>query len=332
VSPCEDAGVRVVVYGAGAVGGVLGARCFQHGTDVVLIARGPHLEAIRERGLTLQVPDETVTLRIPAVASPSELTFGEEDVVVLAMKSQDTLSALEALRIAAPRTVPIVCAQNGVVNERLALRRFPNVYGLCVMCPATHLEPGVVQASSTPVTGLMDLGRWPSGTDDVADALARLLSASTFSSESRDDIQRWKWGKLLMNLGNAVEAICGHDEEGLELVARSREEGVACLAAAGIAFVDGEEEAARRSGLLTPRPIAGARRGGGSTWQSLTRSLGSVETDYLTGEIVLLGRLHGVATPVNELLQELVVDMARDHEPPGTRSATAVLELLAARS
>lgn len=295
---------------------------------MVLIARGGHLRAIQERGLTLESPDETVTLPIRAVSAPAELTFGAHDVVVLAMKSQDTLGALESLRSAAPRTVPIVCAQNGVVNERLALRRFPNVYGLCVMCPATHLEPGVVQASSSPVTGLMDLGRWPSGTDGVADELAAMLSAATFSSESRSDIQRWKWGKLLMNLGNAVEAVCGHDEQGLELVARAREEGVACLAAAGIEFVDRDEDAARRSGLLTPRPVGGARRGGGSTWQSLTRSLGSVETDYLTGEIVLLGRLHGVATPVNELLQELVVEMARHHERPGTRSASDVLAMV----
>lgn len=328
---CEDAHVRLVVYGAGAIGGVVGARCFQHGHDVVLIARGTHLRTIQERGLTLQTPDETVTLPIPAVGSPAKLTIGADDVVMLAMKSQDTLEALESLRSVAPSSVPIVCAQNGVVNERIALRRFANVYGLCVMCPASHLEPGVVQASSSPVTGLMDLGRWPSGTDELADGVAAMLSSATFSSESRSDIPRWKWGKLLMNLGNAVEAICGHDEEGLELVALAREEGVACLEAAGIEFVDSAEDGARRAGLLTPRPVAGARRGGGSTWQSLTRSLGSVETDYLTGEIVLLGRLHGVATPVNALLQELVVEMARHHEPPGTRAASDVLALVATR-
>jgi 2-dehydropantoate 2-reductase len=328
----KDARVRLVVYGAGAIGGVLGARCHEHGTEVVLIARGDHLRAIKADGLTVESPDGSVTLQIPAVAAPDEVRFSPGDVVVLAMKSQDTVPALEALRHVAPTGTPIVCAQNGVANERSALRRFPNVYGMCVMCPAAHLEPGVVQASSSPITGLMDVGRWPSGTDEVADTLAAMLSAATFSSVSRHDIARWKWGKLLLNLGNAVEALCGHDPDGVELVERARAEGVACLESAGIEFVGPEEDSTRRDGMLTPRPIAGARRGGGSTWQSLTRSLGSVETDYLTGEIVLLGRLVGVPTPVNELLQELVNDAARRRVPPGSRSADELLGLLSTRT
>jgi 2-dehydropantoate 2-reductase len=324
--------VRLIVYGAGAIGGVLGARCHQHGTDVVLIARGDHLEAIRERGLTFESADESITLQIPVVGSPEEIRFAPGDVVVLAMKSQDTGAALDALRPLVPVAVPIVCAQNGVANERAALRLFPNVYGMCVMCPATHLEPGVVQAASTPVTGLMDVGRWPSGADELSDTLAATLTASSFSSVSREDIDRWKWGKLLLNLGNAVEALCGRDPESTRLVELARNEGVACLEAAGIEFVGPDEDAARRDGTLTPKPIAGARRGGGSTWQSLTRSLGSVETDYLTGEIVLIGRLSGIATPVNELLQRLVNEAARAHTAPGMRSAAEVLQLLSTPS
>ena len=66
------------------------------------------------------------------------------------------------------------------------------------------------------------------------------------------------------------------------------------------------------------RPIGGTERSGGSTWQSLERGLGTVETDYLNGEIVLLGRLHGVATPANELLQRLTADAARGGTAPGT--------------
>ena len=54
-----------------------------------------------------------------------------------------------------------MCAQNGVANERAALRLFANVYGMCVMCPTGHLEPGVVEAYSSPVTGLLDIGRYP---------------------------------------------------------------------------------------------------------------------------------------------------------------------------
>ena len=318
--------MRLIVFGAGAIGGVLGGRCFEHGADVVLIARGDHLRALKTKGLTIESPDGVVTLEVPAIEA-GELRPEPGDVVVLAMKSQDTMTALETLRDVVPMETPIVCAQNGVANERSALRRFRNVYGMCVMCPATHLEPGVVQASSSPITGLMDLGRWPSGTDELADSLSSVMSSATFSSVSRPDIARWKWGKLLLNLGNAVEALCGHDPDGAKLVDLAHSEGVACLSAAGIEFVGPDEDAARRHGMLTTRPINGARRGGGSTWQSLTRSLGSVETDYLTGEIVLLGRLVGVPTPVNELLQELVNDAARRRVPPGSRSASDVLRL-----
>jgi 2-dehydropantoate 2-reductase len=317
--------VRFVVYGAGAIGGVLGGRLFEHGNDVLLIARSTHLDTIRERGLTVESPDGSVTVEVPAVGHPADAGIGDGDVVVLAMKSQDTVGALEALVACAPAATTIVCAQNGVDNERSALRRFANVYGMCVMCPASHLEPGVVQASSSPVTGLMDVGRWPSGRDDVADRVAATLSAATFSSVSRDDIARWKWGKLLMNLGNAVEAAFRPDASAGELAELARLEGVACLRAAGIDAVGPDEDAARRGALLTARPIAGRRRGGGSTWQSLTRSTGVVETDYLTGEVVLLGRLVGVATPINERLQALVSELARSHEPPASRSAREFL-------
>ena len=66
--------VRFVVYGAGSIGGVVGARLFQHGHDVVLIARGRHLEAIRSHGLLLQDPAGEQALRIGAVDHPNAWT------------------------------------------------------------------------------------------------------------------------------------------------------------------------------------------------------------------------------------------------------------------
>jgi 2-dehydropantoate 2-reductase len=73
--------------------------------------------------------------------------------------------------------------------------------------------------------------------------------------------------------------------------------------------------------------IPGHPRGGGSSWQSITRGTGSIETDYLSGEIVLLGRLHGVPTPVNATLQRIANEHARQAIPPGT---STVAELTAA--
>jgi 2-dehydropantoate 2-reductase len=297
---------------------------------VVVVARGSHYVALAGEGLRLETPDEAVTLRIPTVDSLDGLTFTEDDVVLLAVKSQDTKDALFQLASLAPAAMSVVCAQNGVENERQALRHFGNVYGMCVMMPATHLTPGVVSVYSSPITGLLDLGRWPVGVDERAGQIAAALNSSTFDSVAREDIVRWKWGKLMMNLGNAVEAVCGRGARGGLLAELVREEGVAVLSAAGIDYVEHEEDARRRGDLLSDQPAAGTVRGGGSTWQSLTRGTGSIETDYLSGEIVLQGRLVGVATPANELLQRLANELARDRRPPGTVSEDDVLAMLRA--
>ena len=108
------------------------------------------------------------------------------------MKTQDTSAALDALAAVAPETIAVVCAQNGVENERLALRRFAGVYGMGVMLPATHLEPGSVEAHSVPVPGILDLGCYPSGVDDRAAAIAADLGAAGFVSEPQPSIMRWK--------------------------------------------------------------------------------------------------------------------------------------------
>jgi 2-dehydropantoate 2-reductase len=317
--------MRYVVYGAGGIGGVIGARLHQSGHNVALIARGSHFEAIRGSGLRLQSPDEDVTLDIPVASHPQEIAWKDDDVVLLSMKSQDTESALVALSASAPPTVAVACAQNGVANERAALRFFANVYGICVMCPTNYLTPGVVQAYSAPVSGILDTGRYPDGVDEIATAIAESFARSTFVSEPRPDIMRWKYGKLLMNLGNGIDALCGPAARSTDLFRIVREEGIEVLRAAGIPFVDAEEDAARRGSHMSLRPIAGERRGGGSTWQSLARGLSSVETDYLNGEIVTLGRLHGVPTPANELMQHLTARAARDGVEAGSVSPDEIL-------
>jgi 2-dehydropantoate 2-reductase len=306
---------RFVIYGAGAVGGTIGGRLSEHGHDVVLLARGAHGEALRERGLTLRTADGEVTLRVPTELGAVD---PERDVVVLAMKTQDTPAALDALASLAPPTTPIVCAQNGVENERLALRRFANVHGMCVMLPATHLEPGVVEVSSTPLAGILDVGRYPGGVDATTEAIADARDSSGFSSRAVPDVMRRKYAKLLMNLGNALEAACGSGARRSPLFARAREEATACFAAAGIDCASEAEDRERRGDLLQVKPIDGKPRGGGSTWQSLARGTGRVEADHLNGEIVLLGRLHGIPTPVNERFRQLANELARSGAAPGS--------------
>jgi len=309
--------MRFVVFGAGAIGGLLGARLFQNGADVTLIARGDHARALAS-GLVLEAPDESVTLPIPVVTDAGDVSWTDDTVVFLGMKSQDTEDALARLVAVAPPETPIVCLQNGVENERRVLRRFPNTYGMCVMCPATHLRPGVIQGHSAPVSGLLDLGRYPSGIDDVAHAVADTIDATTFQSVARPDIMRWKYRKLLMNLTNAVTALCGASSQGSALAAEVQREGSIVLEAAGIAVVSSEEELARRADWLQFRNTTSGEWRGGSSWQSLARGTGSIEAEFLNGEIVLLGALFGVPTPINAHLQRLAVEAAAKGSPPGT--------------
>lgn len=322
--------MRFVVVGAGAIGGVVGGRLAQHGHEVVLVARGAHGDAIASGGLLLRSPDDEVRLHPQVVGHPAALDLTEDDVVLLAVKSQDTPAVLDAL-VDAPPDLPIACLQNGVDNERQALRRTSRVYAVPVMCPATHLEPGVVDASSSPVTGILDVGRYPHGVDATAERIAAAFAASTFSSVATPAVMRFKWSKLLMNLGNALEAACGPIGRGSDLYAAARNEGRAVLEAAGIDVASDEEDAARRGDLLSMRPIAGERRGGGSSWQSLARGTGTIEADSLNGEIVLLGRLHGVPTPVNELLQRTAHGLARAGAPPGSMTPEELEAMLPSR-
>jgi 2-dehydropantoate 2-reductase len=148
---------------------------------------------------------------------------------------------------------------------------------------------------------------------------------------------RFKYGKLLTNLANAVEALCGpasapgeNSAAADELRQRARDEGAAVLAAAGIDYSSAQEQAALRGDQVRIAPVRGTRRGGGSSWQSLTRGTGSIEADYLNGEIVLLGREHGIPTPVNQLLQRLANQFAAARREPGTVTADEMAQLMAA--
>lgn len=320
--------MRFLVLGAGAIGGVVGAQLHRAGHGVTLVARGAHYAAMRDHGLTLETPEERTCLAIPVVDDVADAGCDSETVVLLAVKSQDTAAALSALRDTATSDTPIVCIQNGVENERTALRVFSNVYGISVMCPTLFLEPGVVLAYSSPITGILDIGRYPTGTDETCGSIASAFADATFVSECRSDIMRWKYRKLIRNLRNAIEAICGPGARDGEIGVLVTAEAERVLAAAGIDAVTEVEDSARRGDLLTRGPIAGSKRPGGSVWQSLTRGVGTVETDYLSGHIALLGRLYGVPTPVNSLLQELGADMARRQLGPGAFTERQFLDML----
>jgi 2-dehydropantoate 2-reductase len=262
---------------------------------------------------------------IPVVDRIADADVHAGDTVVLAMKSQDTEAAVRELAAAAPADVTLACVQNGVENERVAARRFPNVYGVVVLCPAVHLDPGVVVSNASPLTGLLDLGRYPHGSDARAHELAGALRGASYGSEVRDDVMAWKWAKLLGNLGNALIALAGREAADSAALRLVRDEARSVLAAAGI---DAPVEALAERGAQLARRLEG--RSGNSSWQSLERGTASIETDYLNGEIVLLARLQGIDAPANAAVQELARELVERGGPPGSFPLDALERALGA--
>ena len=318
--------MRYVVYGAGAVGGVIGGHLHLAGLPTTLVARGDHLAAIRRDGLTLDSAESVHQLDVPAAADASEVDWTDDTVALLTVKSHQTSAALDDLVRHAPPGTVVVCAQNGVANERVVLRRFARTYAITVMLPATHLEPGVVVQKCHPTPGILDVGRVPTGVDGTAEAIAADLRRAGFESEPRPDVMAWKHRKLLLNLGNGVDAAFAPGESADELERRTRQEGEEAMSAAGIEVVTEEQDLARRGDILRLRE-SGRPPMGGSTWQSITRGTSS-EIDYLAGEIVLLGRLYGVPTPANELVQQMTAELARSTGTPRSLDAAEALARL----
>lgn len=328
--------MRYVIVGAGAVGGSIGGRLAEAGQDVALVARGAQYDAVREHGLTLTTPDGTRVHRIPVFDRPEALGLRADDVLLLAVKTQDSAAALDAWAArpvegggTAAETLPLVCAQNGVESERLAVRSFRHVYAMCVWLPATFVEPGTVYAGGRPYTGILNLGRYPDGTDENAHRIAAGLEKGKLLAPVVPDVMRWKYNKLLTNLSNAIGAITGSATgEGAEEIRRlAVAEGRAVLAAAGIEAASPEEEARARGDLMDLDPAGAPMRGGNSSWQSLSRGTGTIETDYLNGEIVRLGRAHSVPTPVNETLRRVADTFAHERRAPGSMTAADLLSL-----
>ncbi|NKB58832.1 MAG: ketopantoate reductase family protein [Alphaproteobacteria bacterium] len=317
--------MRIIIYGAGGIGGVIGAQLFKAGHEVVLIARGPHLDAMQRSGMRYETPNGAETLAIDAVGHPSDIDFRDDDVVLLTMKAQHTMDALDTLRDVAGDAIPVICGQNGVINEQMALRRFKHVYGMLVYLPSNFLEPGVIQTHSAKTIGILDTGVYPNGTDTRLEAVMDLLESANFSARPVADIMRWKYGKLLINLGNALNALCPRNDEANPVRALLRAEAKACFAAVGIDYTTEDEIKERRGDLMKSSEIDGVKRQGDSSWQGLMRGNRDIEADYLNGEIVLLGRALGIPTPANELLQRLALKMAREGMTPQSLSATDLL-------
>ncbi len=337
-----------MIIGAGAIGGAVGAVLTLAGTPTVLVARGRHAEVLAAAGMTLRTPDGTFRTPVTTACRPEDMRLIDRDVLVFATKTQQLDAALQEwvdqpvygpdgphdLVGTAGGRLPAMTALNGVAGEEKALRYFRRVFGVCVWLPAVHLEPGEVIVRSWPVVGQFHIARWPASisTRDDADLLTRLAetwSAAGIRVRIPDDVAPWKYNKLLSNLGNAVGALSAQAVDASEVVAAARSEGENVLRHAGIEFISFETSTAARADGPTPRPVPGWNTGpSNSTWQSLSRQTGNVETDFLNGEIVRLAHRHGITAPLNAALARAARAAVRDGLGPGRYSAAQLAELV----
>jgi 2-dehydropantoate 2-reductase len=336
---------RYVVIGAGAIGSCVGGVLARAGAPVVLVARGRNAEVLADEGLVLHTPDGTFGVPVAIATAPADLRLTDADVLVFATKTQQLESALhEWVDVpvhhadgsvgTAGESLRVLTALNGVVAEELALRYFRRVYGVCVWCPAVHVEPGEVIVRSWPVAGQFHTSRWPAPLTDASDAeflaeLSATWTAAGLDVPLPDDVAPWKYNKLLLNLNNVIGALAGPDADTGALSEAVMAEGVGVLERAGIEFVSFETANAARSNGPTPRPVPGfADAPGDSTSQSLVRRTGNVETDFLNGEIVRLAHRHGGAAPMNSALTNAARAAARDGAAPGGYTARQLAELV----
>ena len=291
---------RLVIIGAGAVGGSIGALLHQANRNVLVVARGSHGAVIRQKGLTLKLPDQTLVSDLPTVESVDDINWLPGDAVLLATKLQNAQPVLTHLATL-PVMTHVACATNGIHAEKWSRENGLDTLSIVVWMPALYLTPGEVQLYCQGRRGVLDLGPELGPQNAIPRQLAEWFRAAGFDSQVRNDIDRWKRGKWISNLANAAQALILDDWKSIAEIAR--EEGKRVLNAAQLDFAKHDEMQERCKDVVVGA-IDEQDRPGGSTWQSLQRGQ-PLESIWIEGGMVELGREVGVDTPALELLVEL---------------------------
>jgi 2-dehydropantoate 2-reductase len=319
--------MKICVYGAGAIGGYMAVMLKRGGADVSLIARGTHLAAMRQNGLTLLKDGQTLNERIPASNDPHEL--GPQDYVIIGLKAHQAWEAADHMRPLLGPSTAVVTAQNGVpwwyfygLDEPLAGLRLESVdpgnrqwnaigpqrvIG-CTVYPATEItEPGVIKHIYGDQFGLGEPNRKPS---DRLAKFAAALDAGGLKPKIYDDIRDDIWLKLWGNLCfNPISALT---QATLDVVAT--DPGTRLLARNMMLEA---QRIGERLGVTfrvdVDRRINGAARVGAhrtSMLQDLDKGR-PLEIDALLGAVQELGGITGVPTPYIDSVLALVTQMGR---------------------
>ena len=339
---------RYVVFGAGAIGSAIAALMVRAGSRVVCVARPAYAEALRQ-GIVIKEDDGDLTVKVDAVSSTRELLPESGDVAFITTKSQVTEAAVDELFESYDETLPVVCLQNGVRNEGIAVRKFQSVYAGLVFLSAVQLEPSII---TLPQGRSVAIGCYPDGLDDRARDLCADLTRAGFEAVPSAHVMSMKWGKLVANLNNASTTITGYwleramsDPEMRSLMLAVREEGLRVLDAAGIAVEPpaGEPSPIRIREMTDrlreppkhpydPGAVNQGPRTYSSMWQDLHLGRKGHEAEFLNGDIVALGERVGVPTPYNSTLLEIVTRMFDEGLGPGLYSPNQLSELVRSRT
>jgi 2-dehydropantoate 2-reductase len=310
--------MKVGVHGAGAIGCYLGGRLIGAGEEVVLVGR--MAEEINEYGLTLTdytgaelvLPPEKVRYR----ADPDALADCE--VVLVTVKSMATEAAGRDLARVLRKPTVVVSFQNGVSNASTLRTALPEHAVAAGMVPFNVLrQPKAHFHNGT--SGPLELETLGGKTQPIARALER----AGFGVALHRDLSRVQWSKLLVNLNNSLNALAGiplreqiSDRGYRLLMASAVREGLASMRAAGIRPVRIGRMVPRLAPAILSLPnwlflrVAAAMvsidpKARSSMYEDLDRRR-ATEIEYLNGEIIRLGEKHGVPTPVNRKIRELV--------------------------
>jgi 2-dehydropantoate 2-reductase len=296
--------LKILIVGAGAVGGYFGAKLARAGHEVVFTARGENLRALIERGLAVEsFEGDFVLTKIRAVESASG--EGPFSLVLVCVKAYDTARALEGLGSELEAEAAVVSLQNGVESE-------PSIERLLDLAPmlraiayvgAELVAPGVVRHVSG---GTIVVGEPDDRRSERLGRLVRLLRDAAIDVVIPPSIQRAQWQKLAWNASfNLISALSGAtiggtlaDPEARRLVEAAMQEVESVAAAQGIAF---DPDHVRRILHHAERNLGFVRP---STLQDREKRK-PLEHDALSGAVVRFGRRHGVPTPIHQTLDAL---------------------------
>jgi 2-dehydropantoate 2-reductase len=328
---------RVVVVGAGAIGGFVGAKLAEAGEDVLFVdTADDHVEAIRARGLHVSGAID-LRVHVPAVR-PDELTEPLE-TVLLAVKARHTLDALDTIEPRLLDTGCVVSLQNGLEEQRIA-ERIGNgrTIGAFLTFGGHYAGPGEIVFGGM---GSFRLGELDGSGSERVLALAELL-VRAHPVEVTDRIFSFVWGKTALEAFYFATALTDSDvvdvldrSEALEVltplvgeVARVAEaEGASCEPIDGFdpnVFTRDDATAQQESWLAQRVYWTGHVAGRTGIWRDLAVHRRPTEVDAILGPVLQIARRHGIPVPYLSRLVSLVHDAEAGRLPIGLAALGAL--------